>query len=251
MKRPTAQAEEPSQYFTKTEVEAMFKKERERATTAQKALDLKPPYPEKVLEKDFSAEYKVSKFQKFDGRKGNTKEHVSRFLDSLGKYAKDPELYLREFSKSLTDRAYTWYLNLKLGTIQDWDHMVATFNTKFFFAEAKYTLAEWGRTRQYAGEDLDLYVKRFHDKALDCIDPVEEEILVDVCLHGMNDEYRVFLENLTFSSFLKLMETARQTNESVRRTPKANRTFPRARPFAKRKQDVSAVEGNQKSSSSS
>lgn len=41
-------------------------------------------------------------------------------------------------------------------------------STKFFFAEAKYTLAELGRTRQYAGKDLDLYVKRFHDKARLC-----------------------------------------------------------------------------------
>lgn len=64
--------------------------------------------------------------------------------------------------------------------------MVAAFNTKFFFAEAKYTLTELGRTRHYAGEDLDLYVKRFHDKPLDLVD---EEVLVNVCLHEMNDEY--------------------------------------------------------------
>lgn len=81
--------------------------------------------------------------------------------------------------------------------------MVAAFNTKFFFTEAKYTLAELGRSRQYAAKDLDLYVKRFHDRALDCVDPVDEEVLVNVCLHGMNDEYRVFLENLTFPSFSK------------------------------------------------
>lgn len=162
-----------------------------------------------MAEKDFPMEYKIPKFQKFDGHKGNTKEHVARFLDSIGKYAKDQKLYLREFSKSLTDRAYTWYLSLKLGTIQDWEHMVSAFNTKFFFPEAKYTLAELGHTRQYAGEDFDLYVKRFHDKALDYVDLVDEEVLVNMCLHGMNDEYRVFLENLTFSSFLKLMEVAR------------------------------------------
>lgn len=205
-------------------------------------MDLKPPYPKKVLEKDFPVEYKVPKFQKFDGHKGNTREHVSHFLYSLEKYAKDPELCLKEFSKSLTDRAYTWYLNLKPGTIQDWDHMVATFNTKFFFAEAKYTLAELGRTRQYAGEDLDLYVKRFHDKALEYVDPVDEETLVNVCLHGMSGEYRAFLENLIFSSFSKLMEAARRTNESVRRTLGANKTFSTSRPFAKRKHAVAAVE---------
>lgn len=102
-KRPTFQLEEGFHYFTKTEIEAMFKKVRDRATTAPEVMDLKAPYLEKVLEKDFPADYKVPKFQKFDNRKGNTKEHLSRFLDSLGNYAKAPKLYIREFSKSLTD----------------------------------------------------------------------------------------------------------------------------------------------------
>lgn len=192
------QPEEPYFYLTKAEIEVIFKKERYRDAAAPKALDLKPPYSDKVVEKEFAAEYKILKFQKFDGRKGNTKEHVARFLDSMGKYAKDLKLYLREFSKSLKNQAYTCYLILKPGTIQNWEHMVAAFKTEFFFIEAKYTLAELDRTRQCAGEDLDLYVKRFHDKALDCINPVDEEVLVNVCLYGMNDEYRVFLENLTF-----------------------------------------------------
>lgn len=102
-KRSTSQPEEGSHYFTKIEIEAILKKERDRATTHPKAMDLKPPYIEKVLEKDFPADYKIPKFQNFNCRKGNTKEHASRFLDSLEKYAKDLELCLREFSKSLTD----------------------------------------------------------------------------------------------------------------------------------------------------
>lgn len=83
--------------------------------------------------------------------------------------------------------------------------MVSTFYTKFFFAEATYTLVELGRSRQYSG----LYIKRFHEKALNCVDTVDEEVLVNVYLHGMNDEYRAFIENLMFSSFSKLMEAAR------------------------------------------
>lgn len=42
------------------------------------------------------------------------------------------------------------------------------------------------------------------------------------CLHDMFDEYRVFLENLSFLSFSRLMEAERRTNESVRRTSKSN-----------------------------
>lgn len=75
--------------------------------------------------------------------------------------------------------------------------MVSAFNTKFFCVEAKYTLVELGRTKQYPGKNFDIYVKRFHEKALD---------YYKVCIQGMSDEYRVFLENLSFSSFTKLME---------------------------------------------
>lgn len=91
-KRPATQPKELSLYLTKAKIEAMFQKGTRPAAIAPKNLDLKPSYSDKVAEKDFSTKYKVSKFQKFDGRKGNIKEHVARFLDSMVKYAKDQEL---------------------------------------------------------------------------------------------------------------------------------------------------------------
>lgn len=47
----------------------------------------------------------------------NTKKHVVRFIDSMGPYAHNTDLFLREFSKFLTDRVYTWYINLKPGAV--------------------------------------------------------------------------------------------------------------------------------------
>lgn len=55
--------------------------------------------------------------------------------------------------------------------------------------------------RQYPREDLVAYVKRSNNKALDCCDPVEEKMLVGICLLGMTREYRIFLENFSFPSF--------------------------------------------------
>lgn len=52
---------------------------------------------------------------------------------------------------------------------------MSTFDTKFLCAKAKYNLAKVGRTKQYLSEDLDLYDKRFHEKALDCCYPVDEK----------------------------------------------------------------------------
>lgn len=50
---------------------------------------------------------------------GNTRDHDVLFLESIGSYAKDVDLCMREFSKSLTDQAYTWYVNLKPGSKHD------------------------------------------------------------------------------------------------------------------------------------
>lgn len=43
---------------------------------------------------------------------------------------------------------------------------------------------------------------------------------VSVCLYGMAEEYKAFLENLSLPSFPKLMEAARRTNEWVHRSSK-------------------------------
>lgn len=59
-----------------------------------------------------------------------------------------------------------------------------------------------------------MHIRIFREKALDCYDQVDDEMLINVCLHGMTKEYRVFLENLSFLSS-KMMEAAQPTKESV------------------------------------
>lgn len=87
------------------------------------------------------------------------------------------------------------------------------FNSKVFCAGAKFSVAELSGVRYHPREELDAYVKRFHERAFNYFHLVEERMLVDVCLLGMMEEYRIFLENLSFYSFSKLMELARHTNE--------------------------------------
>lgn len=74
------------------------------------------------------------------------------------------------------------------------------------------------------GEDLDLYVQTLHERAMDCSDPFDGEVLLNVCLHRILEEFRVLLENLSLSSFSRLMEVARRTNGSVRRTLRSSST---------------------------
>uniref|UniRef100_A0A2N9I1Y1 Reverse transcriptase domain-containing protein n=1 Tax=Fagus sylvatica TaxID=28930 RepID=A0A2N9I1Y1_FAGSY len=49
---------------------------------------------------------------------GSALVHISKFVDSMGAYAGNGDLCLREFSKSLDDRAYTWYTTLPPGSVK-------------------------------------------------------------------------------------------------------------------------------------
>lgn len=59
-------------------------------------------------------------------------------------------------------------------------------------------------------------MRSFHERAMDCRDPVAKEVPVDVCLNSKVDEDMVFVESLSFTSFFRLMEAAQRTDESIR-----------------------------------
>lgn len=75
------------------------------------------------------------------------------------------------------DRAYPWYANLNRISLWVGEPCIS-IQHKFVSAEAKIKLAEVGWTCQYSGEDLDAYVKKFQEKALDYYNPVAEDVLV-------------------------------------------------------------------------
>ena len=160
--------------------------------------------------------YEPRAFAQYDGRKGSAVEHVSKFIVTLGLYAANEGLCLREFSKSLCDRAYTWYIGLKPGSIPTWDDMVDLFCTKYFYGEEIVTLATLQATKQRSSEDLMEYIKRFRDIALDCYDHCEERTLVKICMMNMIKEYRAVLENLEISQLAQLLQKARKTAQSMK-----------------------------------
>lgn len=64
------------------------------------------------------------------------------FLESMGRHS-DIEFHcLKEFSKSLSSRVYTWHTSLKLSIERGWTHLVYLFNDKFFYVDARFTLDE-------------------------------------------------------------------------------------------------------------
>ena len=89
-------------FITMAEVAALLEQERAR-TLKERFYARRPPYPLRVLSKPYPERYEPHAFAQYDGRKGSDIEHVSKFIDTLGPYAADKDLCLREFSKSLCD----------------------------------------------------------------------------------------------------------------------------------------------------
>lgn len=92
-RRSAIMVEEPTGFMTDVKVEAMLMKEM-RKPPPRLSLDLKLSYLAEVAAKPYPQEYKVLKLQKYNGRKGNTKENVIRFLDLVGPIVHEVHLCL-------------------------------------------------------------------------------------------------------------------------------------------------------------
>ena len=104
------------QYLTLVNVNALLEQEREKLSGVLNQFSQDPSFPPELLGKPYPKGYKPPKFHPFHGRTGSAVEHVSRFIHTTGPYAGDKELCLKEFAKSLVDRAYTWYTTLRPGS---------------------------------------------------------------------------------------------------------------------------------------
>nr|XP_028960134.1 uncharacterized protein LOC114825565 [Malus domestica] len=152
----------------------------------------------------------------FDGMNGSLKEHISCFIDALGPHADDCNLRLREFLKTLTDRAYTWYTTLAPGSIQTWKELACKFCKKYFKHKEMVMTTQLNNTRQKYEEDLVTFVKHFADIALDYYGENDEEALVEICINNIVVDYRVYLKNISISQFLRLLEAVKNTSLSIK-----------------------------------
>ena len=192
------------QYLTLANVNALLEQEREKHSGIPMQFPRDPPFPVNLLSKPYLKGYESPKFHPFDQRKGRVMENVSRFVHIIGPYFRDKELCLREFAKSLVDRAYTWYTTLRLGSIRTWDDMVKRFCTKYYLGKDKVTFANLQMVKQRPREGPVQFIKRFEDVSLDCYGDHEEKELVETHISNMLFDYRLNLENLCVTQFADL-----------------------------------------------
>ncbi|EOX99301.1 Uncharacterized protein TCM_007935 [Theobroma cacao] len=115
---------------------------------------------------------------------GDAREHVMKFVETLGVMGLDDDLKLKEFSKSLIDKVYTWYVNLTLGSIDYWNQMCRMFEEKLFSTQENVTFIDLGREHQKAREDLMEYMQRFRERVLDIQYSHHENELVKKMTNG-------------------------------------------------------------------
>jgi hypothetical protein len=199
-----------------SDVADLLKQEREKNPKEPRHFVRKPPYPIELRNQPYPEKYIVPTFSRFDGRKDSALVHISKFIDSMGAYAGNGDLCLREFSKSLDDRAYIWYTTLPPRLVKTWEDMVELFCGKYFQVEEKITLVNLHTTKQASGEDLLHYIHRFRDISLDCYANYEEGESVGVCIDNMLPKFRAHLKNLDVSRFAQLIQKARKTALSVK-----------------------------------
>ena len=144
-------------FITMAKVAAFLKQEKARAPK-DRFYARRSSYPLRVLSKPYPKRYELRAFARYNGRKRSAIEHVSKFIDALSPYVVDEDLCRREFSKSLCDRAYTWYIGLKPGSIPTWDEMVDVLCTKYFHREETVTLTTLQAIKQRNGKDLMEYI---------------------------------------------------------------------------------------------
>ena len=108
----------------------------------------------------------------------------------MGTCSDDHDLKLREFFKSLTDKAYSWFVNLPANSIKTWEEFVAAFGTKFFIAKHKLGITDLADDPQRKNEPLVEYVTRFKERAFDCKEMVFETSLINICIKGTQTKIR-------------------------------------------------------------
>ncbi|EOY03862.1 H0502G05.11 protein [Theobroma cacao] len=77
--------------------------------------NLKLPYSASIIPKPYPKDYTSPKFKQFNSKIGDAREYVMKFVETFGATKLDDDLKLKEFSKFLIEKAYSWNVNLTPG----------------------------------------------------------------------------------------------------------------------------------------
>ncbi|KAJ1438453.1 Retrotransposon gag domain [Sesbania bispinosa] len=194
---------------TQAELRWMLRQERGNPDAL---FDLEPPLTEEVLAAPYPADYQPPSFRKFDGT-GSAREHL---IDNKG-------LRMKEFSKSLSGGAFTWYVKPRPRSIQTWEDLATEFCEKFLEEEGAIHIMDLGRVKQKSGEGLIAFIKRYRDCTLQCKETLPEADLVYRCIKNIEYKSKIYLSLGGIATFAELMKWEADVSEAMRKQGKRNK----------------------------
>ncbi|MBA0627047.1 hypothetical protein Godav_004600 [Gossypium davidsonii] len=97
-------------YFTKEKLKRLL--EDRNKSLSFSTFDIKLPNPTSIAAKTYPKNYESHEFKKVNGKIKDACEHVMKFVKTFEVVRLYEYLNLKEFSKSLIEKAYTWHVNL-------------------------------------------------------------------------------------------------------------------------------------------
>lgn len=186
-----------SQYVTKDDMIDVIN-QLHKQTNRPTKLDFTPPYPVYIRRQLYLPGHveHPPQFLKYNGEKGNVREHITRFVELMSPWLNDDKgsnhnILLREFNKTLTDSDFSGYYNLVTTTNHEMmsfmdgfvgynqikmsleDTEMTAFRTpcgNFYYVVMPFGLKNVGATYEWAMHAI------FHDMIYDTVEDYVDDV---------------------------------------------------------------------------
>ena len=77
------------------------------------------PYSQRIELLEMPSGYQPPKFHQFDGR-GDPRQHIAHFVETCDSAGTHGDLLVKQFVRSLKDKAFDWYVSIEPESIDNW-----------------------------------------------------------------------------------------------------------------------------------
>ena len=102
-------------------------------------------------------------------------------------------LLIRQFVQSLNGSAFTWYTQLKLGSIHTRDGLQSVFLAQFGSSKRKVSIIDLCDARQKPNESVNEFITRWRHLNLQCSEKLTKQFVVQMCSNNLLPWIATFL----------------------------------------------------------
>lgn len=158
----------------------------------------------------------VPEFTKYDGT-GPPEWYVSIYKEELGIHARNEDLCLKIFRRSLKGPALNWYMNLELSQIKTFEDLVEAFYEQYVYnkdaAPDRNTLYQILKNKD---ESFRRYTARWREEAAKVVPKLSEEAQLEIFKSIQSPPFYRDLSSIAVVSFGDVIKQAEVTEEGIR-----------------------------------